>query len=40
MFAQSNTCSTAVLVDEFDAREFKCAPNDIQCRATRLAKAA
>jgi hypothetical protein len=32
----SHTRAAAVLVDEFDACGFECAPNDIQGRATRL----
>src|SRR5665811_1192897 len=37
--AQAHSWATTVLVDEFDAREFKCAPNDIEGRATRLTDA-
>jgi hypothetical protein len=35
-FAQSDPWAAAVLVDEFDAGGFECAPNDIEGRPTRL----
>ena len=35
-FAKADARAAAVLVDEFDACGFECAPNDIEGRATRL----
>jgi hypothetical protein len=35
-FAEANARAAAVLVDEFDACGFDCAPNDVEGRATRL----
>ena len=38
-FAKADASPAAVLVDEFDACGFECAPNDIEGRATRLTDA-